>query len=299
MKRIASTTDETFELGRELGETLRAGDIVLLYGGLGAGKTLLTKGILDALKYDVDEVTSPSFTLVNLYKTPSLYVYHIDLWRIAEGHDAATSVGLDEILDAENSVVIIEWADRLGEAKLQGNIIKVTIDGDGDEPRRIAVSKGGGSGDEHHIVIHKAERRLDLLRGETLVRVFDVALGFEPIGDKTREGDGKTPEGEFFIFAKNPESRHELSLAISYPGIAAAGRGLENGVIDQVTHQKIVDDIHGRHWIPQETPLGGRIYIHGGGCDGDWTDGCIAVRNEEMSELYAAAFTGMRVTIRP
>ncbi|HEV7700580.1 MAG TPA: tRNA (adenosine(37)-N6)-threonylcarbamoyltransferase complex ATPase subunit type 1 TsaE [Pyrinomonadaceae bacterium] len=299
MNRTSATPEETFELGRELGESLRAGDVVLLYGGLGAGKTLLTKGVLDALEYDVDEVTSPSFTLVNLYKTPKLNVYHIDLWRIEEGHDAVTSVGLDEILEAENSAVIIEWAERLGDAKLPGNIVKVAIDGDGEEPRSITVSKGGGSGDDLRMVIQKAERRLDLLRAETIVRSFNIALGFEPVGDKIREGDGKTPEGEFFIFARNPESRHELSLAISYPDVGAARRGVQNGVIDQETHDQIVNDIQAKQWIPQETPLGGRIYIHGGGCDGDWTDGCIAVRSDEMRELYEAAFTGMKVIIQP
>src|SRR5438270_8553014 len=97
VQRIARLPEETFELGREIGASLKAGDVVLLYGGLGAGKTLLTKGILDALEYDVDEVTSPSFSLVNLYNTPQCDVYHVDLWRVEEGHDAVTSVGLDEI----------------------------------------------------------------------------------------------------------------------------------------------------------------------------------------------------------
>src|SRR6476469_416274 len=99
MQRISPTPEDTFQLGREIGSSLGAGDVVLLYGGLGAGKTLLTKGIMDALDFDVDEVTSPSFTLVNLYETPGLDVYHIDLWRVDEGHDAAAAVGLDEILE--------------------------------------------------------------------------------------------------------------------------------------------------------------------------------------------------------
>ncbi len=60
--------EETFDLGEKLGESLQGGEMILLSGGLGAGKTLLTKGILYALDYDIDEVTSPSFTLVNLYK---------------------------------------------------------------------------------------------------------------------------------------------------------------------------------------------------------------------------------------
>ena len=136
---ICKTLDDTFELGERLGKSLQAGDVVLLYGGLGAGKTLLTKGILRALDFDVDEVTSPSFTLVNLYKTRCFDVYHIDLWRLDGTSDAATAVGLDEILENENAVTIIEWADRLGDIWFPNKIIRVRIDGDGDEPRMIEI----------------------------------------------------------------------------------------------------------------------------------------------------------------
>ena len=102
---ICRIPDDTFALGERLGgESLQAGDVVLLYGGLGAGKTLLTKGILNALDFDIDEVTSPSFTLVNLYKTKSFDVYHIDLWRLDGPADAATAVGLHEILENEKAV---------------------------------------------------------------------------------------------------------------------------------------------------------------------------------------------------
>jgi tRNA threonylcarbamoyladenosine biosynthesis protein TsaE len=137
MDCITKDPEETFILGREIAKTLETGDLVLLYGGLGAGKTLLTKGILSGLEYDIDEVTSPSFTLVNLYKTLRFDVYHIDLWRINAGANAAAGVGLDEILEAENAVTIIEWADRLGDKSFENRTIRIDIEGDGDEPRRI------------------------------------------------------------------------------------------------------------------------------------------------------------------
>jgi len=138
---ISETPEETFRLGERLGATFVGGDVVLLYGGLGAGKTLLTKGILNALEYDIDEVTSPSFTLVNVYKTARFDVFHIDLWRLDGGMDVAAAVGLEEILENENAVTIIEWADRLGELRFPNNTIEVTIDGDGDEPRRVSVEQ--------------------------------------------------------------------------------------------------------------------------------------------------------------
>ena len=78
----SKSPDDTFALGEQLGGELRSGDVVLLRGGLGAGKTLLTKGIVQALDFDVDEVTSPSFALVNLYRTDEHNIYHIDLWRV-------------------------------------------------------------------------------------------------------------------------------------------------------------------------------------------------------------------------
>ena len=136
---ISNTPDDTYELGVNLGKSLTGGEVVLLYGGLGAGKTLLTKGILDAHDFDVDEVTSPSFTLVNLYKTAKFDVYHIDLWRLDRPGDAADAVGLDEILENDRAVSIIEWADRLGEHSIINKTIKISIDGDGDEPRRITI----------------------------------------------------------------------------------------------------------------------------------------------------------------
>jgi len=137
----SQTADETFAAGEDLGESLAGGDVVLLFGGLGAGKTLFTKGILNALEFDIDEVTSPSFTLVNLYKTERFDVYHIDLWRLDGKIDAAAAVGLDEIIENENAITIIEWADRLGSFSFSNPVIRVNIEGDGDEPRVITIKR--------------------------------------------------------------------------------------------------------------------------------------------------------------
>lgn len=138
-KIISSTSEETFRIGARIGASLIGGEVVLLNGGLGAGKTLLTKGIVDAFGYDLDEVTSPSFTLVNLYKTAQFDVYHIDLWRLDGNIDAAAAVGLDEIVENENAITIIEWADRLGTFSFSNPVISVKIEGDGDQPRVITI----------------------------------------------------------------------------------------------------------------------------------------------------------------
>ena len=137
---LSRTPEETFLLGERLGSELRSSDVVLLRGGLGAGKTLLTKGMVQALGFDVDEVTSPSFALVNLYKTEEHNIYHIDLWRVDEG-DAAFAVGLDELLEDPRAIVIIEWAERLGKYELPTRVILIDIEGDGDDPRRITIAR--------------------------------------------------------------------------------------------------------------------------------------------------------------
>ena len=99
---------------------------------------------MNALDFDVDEVTSPSFTLVNFYKTERFDVYHIDLWRLNASQDVEMAVGLDAILENEKSVTIIEWADRLGEFAFSSRVIGVRIEGDGDEPRTISIERADG-----------------------------------------------------------------------------------------------------------------------------------------------------------
>jgi tRNA threonylcarbamoyladenosine biosynthesis protein TsaE len=135
-----ATPEETFHLGENIAKTLSGGEALLLSGGLGAGKTLLTKGILNALSYDIDEVTSPSFTLVNLYKAGQ-NIYHIDLWRLDDAGNNAKAVGLDEILEDERAIVIVEWAEKLGDFSFPGKVFRIMIEGDGDDPRKISISE--------------------------------------------------------------------------------------------------------------------------------------------------------------
>ncbi|HMS09945.1 MAG TPA: L,D-transpeptidase, partial [Pyrinomonadaceae bacterium] len=152
---------------------------------------------------------------------------------------------------------------------------------------------------EPRIVIEKARRKLAVFDGELLVAEFGIGLGFAPEGDKATEGDGRTPEGEFYIFTKNPESRFFLSLGISYPSREDAGRGLAEGLISEEEHQAIAEAIDEKRMPPQKTKLGGEIYIHGGGDKSDWTEGCIALRNSEMRALFDAIPVGTPVTIKP
>lgn len=138
-KFICDTPKDTFKLGENIGASLKGGEVILLTGTLGAGKTLLAKGIVNSLHFDIDEVTSPSFTFVNLYKAEKNVVYHIDLWRIGESRAATFAVGLDEILENEDAIFIIEWAERLKNFKFPRELIQIEIKGDGDDPRLFVI----------------------------------------------------------------------------------------------------------------------------------------------------------------
>ncbi len=140
----SGSPEETFEAGRRVGERLRGGEILLLSGTLGAGKTVFTKGLAAGLGLDPAELSSPSFTLVNRHAEGRLVLYHLDLYRLAEGHGAAHAVELDELLSDERAVIVIEWAERMGEYRLPPTTWRVRIEGDGEDPRRIAVSPARG-----------------------------------------------------------------------------------------------------------------------------------------------------------
>jgi murein L,D-transpeptidase YafK len=149
------------------------------------------------------------------------------------------------------------------------------------------------------IVVRKGDRRLDLYSDEKLLRSYKAGLGFSPVADKIREGDGATPEGEFYVFVKNNRSAYYLSLGISYPNAEDADRGLRDGLINRAQHRAITEAIRNKTAPPQYTRLGGLIYIHGHGARSDWTWGCVALENDDIRELFEAVTVGTPVTIQP
>ena len=128
------------------------------------------------------------------------------------------------------------------------------------------------------IQILKGERRMQLLHDRQLLREYRFELGFDPLGHKVREGDGRTPEGSYRIDRRNPNSRYHLSLGLSYPD---------------------ADDVAVAR--SQGLNPGGDIFIHGTPDEWvgqtDWTWGCVAISNAEMDEVYAMVQTGTLVTI--
>ena len=135
MREIAAPTpEETTAAGFALGGTLAPGDVVALYGGLGAGKTCFTQGLVAGLGVQT-RATSPTFVLVNEYQG-RLPVHHVDAYR-TNSLTELVDLGLLDLLGGDG-VTIIEWADR-AEALLPARAIRVRIDGVGDEPRRITI----------------------------------------------------------------------------------------------------------------------------------------------------------------
>jgi tRNA threonylcarbamoyladenosine biosynthesis protein TsaE len=108
MKLQSNSDSETREIGRRIGERLKAGDVVCLFGDLGAGKTTLVKGIASAFEINERDITSASFTIIAEYDSPVPF-YHIDLYRLA--HDEVYELGLQEYLGTDG-VAVIEWAER-------------------------------------------------------------------------------------------------------------------------------------------------------------------------------------------
>ncbi len=126
---------ETEEVGRDLGERLGPGSRVHLVGDLGAGKTAFVRGLAEGLGLDPEDVSSPTFTLIQEYRG-RVPLFHVDLYRLAPGEVA--DLGLDAL--AADGVLAIEWAERLPEPDAEA--IRVLLEHDGTTARRVTITRG-------------------------------------------------------------------------------------------------------------------------------------------------------------
>jgi tRNA threonylcarbamoyladenosine biosynthesis protein TsaE len=132
---ITHSEEETAAVGRELAATLSAGGVVLLHGDLGAGKTAFVRGLAEGLGVSHDEVSSPTFTLIQEYRGGRLTLFHVDLYRIEDPREF-DELGLDEI--AEDGVLAIEWAERFPAPP--AHAVRITIAHAGDNARTIEIA---------------------------------------------------------------------------------------------------------------------------------------------------------------
>jgi len=171
-------------------------------------------------------------------------------------------------------------------------------------PADCAAAWGNGlspcdSTPDDYIVVDKAARNLALCNQGSEVQSFNVGLGFTPTGDKTQQGDGKTPEGVFYIPRIVDPSQYYKAFLVSYPDSLDATRGVAAGLIDAATQTAIDSAQSGCTEPPQNTQLGGLIEVHGNGGGQDWTWGCIAVANAEIDTLMAALEVHDTIVILP
>jgi len=136
------------------------------------------------------------------------------------------------------------------------------------------------------IVVEKGNRRLLLLRGGDVIATYPVRLGLNPYGHKQREGDFRTPEGTYYLSRRNPQSQFFLSVEVSYPNAEDRERARQSGV-----RPGGLIMIHGQPNVPRKPP---DYYA-----SNDWTDGCIAVSNSDMVDIWQRTRLGMPIEIRP
>ena len=154
------------------------------------------------------------------------------------------------------------------------------------------------------VVVHKSANRLELFDGATLVKTYPCITGGAP-GDKSVEGDRKTPVGTFRVVFKNPTSKFHLSLGLDYPNEEDAARGLAQKLITPRQYDEILAALKSDLTLAENqkklwyTPLGGEIFIHGHANDRPGTAGCVALDNLDIEELYAILPLNSPVEIKP
>ncbi len=149
------------------------------------------------------------------------------------------------------------------------------------------------------VVINKAARRLTVRQDAKTVLCCAVALGRCSEGHKRVQGDGRTPEGRYTICIEKAQGKYGRSLGLSYPNAEDARSALKDGRIDCATCEAILRRLEAGERPPWGTPLGGEIYLHGGGAQSDWTQGCIALEDDDMERLYALRHQITLVEILP
>lgn len=149
------------------------------------------------------------------------------------------------------------------------------------------------------VKIYKSDRKLFLYANGDVIGIFKIALGFAPVNDKEREGDGKTPEGKFVICYINNQTPYVYFYGLNYPNAEDAERGLKQELISQEEYKQIARAAKSGDIPLWNTPLGGEVGIHGGGNWWDWTQGCIAVSDADIFTLKEYLKIGTPVEIFP
>jgi hypothetical protein len=157
------------------------------------------------------------------------------------------------------------------------------------------------------ILISKSQRTLSLFRGATLLRTYGADFGQNPVADKEQRGSKenpdhwRTPDGTFYVTRLNPRSQFYRAFVLSYPTVEHAQRAFARGLISTRERDAIAEAHRTFSEPPMNTALGGLIEIHGRGTGtgSNWTQGCVAVRDRDMDEMWGLVSVGTPVVIEP
>jgi len=149
------------------------------------------------------------------------------------------------------------------------------------------------------VVVLKSKRALHLFDGDRLIRTYPIDLGLEPIGQKRRKDDARTPVGAFRVVTKNADSPFHRFIGLDYPNEEAVEWGLARGLVSMGEAKSIREALAAGRVPNWATALGGGVGIHGRRRGFDWTGGCAAVSDEAVEELFDVLRIGDRVEILP
>lgn len=198
-----------------------------------------------------------------------------------------------QVIDTKKPDILVENFTKTDEKRPAENA---------DKPLAVILTeKKLSSNPDLTIRVDKSDRKLMLYSGKVLIKTYDIALGPSPAGGKTRESDGKTPEGTYRIVEKIDRGLAARLgsrwMRINYPNIQDANSGYKNKAINKITYNAIAEAVKNNAIPPQSTALGGGLGLHGASGRGTETRGCVGLTNSDIEEIYAFVKTGTTVII--
>ncbi len=218
----------------------------------------------------------PAGTHVKLVAAPA-EGWKLDAWSGGCSGAAACEVDLGTGLSVASKLALIDprWDPSFGEGDCR--------DAWGNAGEKLSPCD---KAPDNYVVVHKTPRNIALCNSGKLVKNARIGLGFSPVGDKAKQGDGRTPEGVLYVAATLPNSDYHRAFLLSYPRKEDAARAYNEGLIDKPAHDQIIEAQSKCEEPLQDTALGGAVEIHGEGSSKDWTAGCIGMENEDIDRVW-------------
>ena len=216
--------------------------------------------------------------------------WKLDAWQGACTGSASCAVVLAKDTSVTSSLALLDarWDPSVGAADC--------VDAWGKAGEKLSPCD---TQPNDYVVVHKSKRNVALCKNGQLVKNLRSGLGSSPAGDKVQQGDGKTPEGVFYVPELVPSSQYYKAFLLSYPLPADGQRGVQSGLITQSVRQQI-DSAHAACVTPpQDTALGGDLELNGNGSNKDWTTGSVALDNSSIDLLWSSIGVHDTIVVLP